>query len=90
MNQENSDKNTDKGVNDRFSAAQMKYMGLGFEFAGAVIVMTLIGWFVDRQWATEPWGLLIGGVLGIVTGMYVLLKAAVKISSEQDKQDRRK
>ncbi len=88
MNQQNSDTNDDKGAKDRFSAGQLKYMGLGFEFAGAIIVMTLMGLFVDRQWATEPWGLLIGGVVGIVCGMYVLLKAAVKISSEQDKLDR--
>ena len=79
---------TDNRDKDRFDASQFKYMGIGFEFAGSVIILAAVGYFVDRHWNVGPWGVLIGSLVGIVTGMYVLLKETLKISKDQDKRDR--
>ena len=51
---------------------------MGLEFAGAAVVLALIGWFfVDRKFGTEPWGALIGATIGFVGGGYLFIKEAL-------------
>lgn len=42
--------------------------------SGSVIGMSLLGYFLDKKFGWEPWGLLIGALLGVVVGMYELWK----------------
>ncbi|MGB4100438.1 MAG: AtpZ/AtpI family protein [Alphaproteobacteria bacterium] len=42
---------------------------IGFEFMGAVLAGLGIGWLVDGQFATSPWGVLIGLFAGFVAGI---------------------
>lgn len=58
---------------------------IGFDFAGAVAGLTLVGWAVDRFQGTAPWGLLTGAILGIVGGLYNALKAAGVIGRKSRK-----
>lgn len=54
------------------------------ELAAAVALLTLIGWWVDGRFGTAPWGVLVGSLLGLVGGMYNLIRdslAAVKATS---------
>jgi ATP synthase protein I len=39
-------------------------LSLAFEFAGAVFLFWGLGWLVDRWLGTEPWGQLVGALLG--------------------------
>ncbi len=55
-----------------------RYVGLGMELAGAVGILTLIGYGIDRWLATAPWGLVAGASVGIVGGLYNLVKAGLK------------
>lgn len=41
---------------------------LAFEFAGAVFLFWGLGWLIDNWLDTEPWGQVIGGVVGWVGG----------------------
>ncbi len=52
--------------------------GVGLELAGAVAGFTLIGYWVDRHYATGPWGLVVGIVLGLVGGLYNLIKQSLR------------
>lgn len=52
--------------------------GLGMEFAGATLVLGLAGWYIDGKFGTEPWGLMIGLLVGAVGGLYLLIKEALK------------
>ena len=45
-----------------------------YTLIGAIILLGGIGYAVDMWWATAPWGLLIGLLLGLVTGFYELVK----------------
>jgi F0F1-type ATP synthase assembly protein I len=45
-----------------------KGMSLAFEFAGAVFLFWFFGRLVDNWLGTEPWGQVIGSVLGWVGG----------------------
>jgi F0F1-type ATP synthase assembly protein I len=41
---------------------------LAFEFAGAVFLFWGLGWLFDAWLGTEPWGQVVGGILGWVGG----------------------
>jgi ATP synthase protein I len=43
-------------------------LSLAFEFTGAVFLFWLLGWLFDNWLGTEPWGQVVGGVLGWVGG----------------------
>lgn len=59
--------------------SRMRFAGAGIELAVAVLVLALIGSFVDRYTGTaRPWGLLVGGALGFTVGMGKLFRLARK------------
>jgi F0F1-type ATP synthase assembly protein I len=43
-------------------------MSLAFEFAGAVFLFWFLGRLVDNWLGTEPWGQVVGALLGWVGG----------------------
>jgi F0F1-type ATP synthase assembly protein I len=63
--------------------------GIGFELVAAVAGFTLVGYFWDRHFGTGPWGLLIGALLGLIGGMYNLVRrtlAATRSSGPEIKK----
>lgn len=55
----------------------MRLANIGVELAAAVIGLSLLGYWIDCQLKTGPWGLLICAILGIVGGLYNLVRKAV-------------
>lgn len=55
----------------------LRYIALGTEFAAAVLGLTLAGYWLDRHYGWSPWGTLTGAVIGLVGGMYNLLREAL-------------
>lgn len=55
-------------------------MSLGFNFAAAVAVFLFIGYAIDRNYGTSPWGVLIGTFLGLIGGMYNMIRQALAAS----------
>lgn len=55
----------------------MRYAGLGIELAAAVGFLSFLGWWIDGRFATAPWGLMIGAIVGLVAGMANLLRTAL-------------
>ena len=47
-----------------------KLLGMGFELAGVIAVLTLGGWWLDRWLDTSPTLTLIGAGIGIIGGLY--------------------
>lgn len=45
-------------------------VGLGFEFAGMLVLLTLGGWWLDERWGTGPLFMLIGLAIGLIGGVY--------------------
>ena len=56
--------------------------GMGFELLGAVAGLTLAGYWWDRHFKTGPWGLIIGIALGLIGGMYNLIRQSLIASKE--------
>jgi F0F1-type ATP synthase assembly protein I len=59
-----------------------KLAGVGVELAAAVAGFTLAGYWWDRHFHTEPWGVLIGVALGLIGGMYNLIRQSLLASKE--------
>lgn len=56
-------------------AAQLT--AVAWEFLGTILAGAIVGYFLDRQFDSDPWGLIACTLLGSTTGLYrmvVLLK----------------
>jgi len=66
----------------------------GFEIAGAVAVLSLLGYWFDSKLNTSPWGIIVGAVTGIVGGLYNIVRPAVlqmlRDNASRQKQDQNK
>ena len=64
-----------------------KYAGLGFEFAGVVGLFFYFGYLADQRWHSDPWGLLIGGGIGLIGGTYLLAKEGFRMMKQMDSSE---
>lgn len=67
---------------DRGRPTWVRFSGIGVEFAGVVIGFTLIGLWIDRHYDKSPWGVVIGASLGLIGGMYNLIRESLKASKD--------
>lgn len=67
--------------NDKFAGTYWRYTGVGFELIGSLAVFALIGYAIDRHWHTGPMGMVIGALVGIVVGLYLVIKEALKMNA---------
>lgn len=58
--------------------------GLGFQVASEVAAGALLGWLCDRWRGTDPTGLLVGAIVGIVVGLWSLIRGSLKLNRELD------
>lgn len=65
----------------------VRHAGVGLELAGAVAGFALLGYWVDRHYATDPWGLVGGVVLGFVGGLYNFVKQSLQAVREAKAED---
>jgi len=57
-------------------------LAYGLEIAVGVTLGYLGGGWFDRHHGTAPWGLLIGVMLGLASGMYLLIKDAISMNKD--------
>ena len=60
---------------------------LPFGLLGAMLAGGFIGWFIDRQAGTGPWGLITMLLLGFVTGLTQSLRRQKRMDQESAKRD---
>ena len=72
---------------DRRFPDWVRHSGVGLELAGAVAGFALLGYWVDRHYGTQPWGLVTGFVLGIVGGLYNFVREALQATREAKQED---
>lgn len=66
----------------------MRLAGTGIELAAGVGGAALLGFWIDRKYGSAPKGLLIGALLGLVGGIYNLIKVSILASREARDLDR--
>jgi F0F1-type ATP synthase assembly protein I len=65
----------------------VRYSGVGLELAGATAGLALLGYWIDGKFGTSPRGILGGVIIGIVGGLYNLVReslAAVREARDDD------
>ena len=59
-----------------------KGLSYGFEIAVGAGLGTLVGRWWDKSHGSAPWGLLIGLLVGVAAGMYLLLKDVSRMNKD--------
>jgi F0F1-type ATP synthase assembly protein I len=75
-------------MDERDRRPWMRLAGAGFELAAAVGGFALVGHLIDRWRESHPKGLLIGAIVGLVGGMYNLIKASLAANRQAKLLDR--
>jgi F0F1-type ATP synthase assembly protein I len=63
----------------------IRFSGIGIEFASAVAVFTVIGYYIDEYYNSKPTALLICIMLGLIGGMYNLIRQSLAATRNFDK-----
>jgi ATP synthase protein I len=72
---------------DRRFPGWVRYSGVGLELAGATAGLAFVGYWIDRRFGTEPWGMLGGVVIGLVGGLYNLVRESLQAAREAKTED---
>jgi F0F1-type ATP synthase assembly protein I len=59
-----------------------KLATLGLEIGVGAALGAIVGTWIDRKLHSDPWGLVIGILLGFSAGMYMLIKEAIKANKD--------
>ncbi len=59
--------------------------GLGMEVAGQMVAGAVLGWLFDRWRGTGSVGLLTGSLIGIVVGLWSLIRGALRLNRELER-----
>ncbi len=62
----------------------IRYSGVGVELASAVAGFAAVGCWIDRSYDSPPWGVVVGAVLGMIGGMYNLIRTSLKAFKDQN------
>lgn len=57
-------------------------MSMGIEVAVGVGLGLFIGSWLDRRYGWQPWGMLIGSMLGLATGLYLLIRQSLRMNKD--------
>lgn len=63
-------------------AGWTRLAGIGFELVAAVGTFILVGYWWDRHYGTGPKGVIVGAVLGLIGGMYNLIRQSLLATRE--------
>ena len=72
---------------DRRFPGWVRHSGIGLELAGAIGGLALVGYWIDRRFGTQPWGMLGGVVIGLVGGLYNLVRESLEAVREAKTED---
>lgn len=67
----------------RQSFSLMSIANLGLELGGVIILLTLIGWWIDKKLGTSPAFILGGVFIGVTGGMYKVFKASERFMKKK-------
>ena len=63
--------------------------GIGFELAAAVGGFLFVGYLWDRHFGSRPWGTLTGAALGLIGGMYNLIRQTLNATRNSGRDGER-
>jgi F0F1-type ATP synthase assembly protein I len=67
---------------DRDEPTWGHFLGMGLQVAVGVVLGLVVGSWLDRKYGWTPKATLIGALLGIAAGMYLLIKEAIRMNKD--------
>ena len=65
-----------------------QFIGVGMQFAGAILLFLFAGRWLDERLGTGPWLLLLGTMVGGAAGFYYLYRQLTSAQRGRDKEKR--
>jgi F0F1-type ATP synthase assembly protein I len=59
-----------------------KHLGVGLQMLVGVVLGFVVGNWLDKKYGWAPWGVMVGSMLGLASGMYLLIKDAIRINKD--------
>jgi len=59
------------------------YLGLGTQLAATVILMVLIGYWLDKKFGTSPLWIVLFSILGMFLAIYNFIISVLKLSKKE-------
>ncbi len=59
------------------------YLGLGTQLAATMVLMFFLGRWLDGQFGTYPWLIIVFSVLGATTAIYNFIKEAMNLNEKK-------
>ena len=69
------------------SQAWLRLAGLGFELAASIAGGALLGWWLDRRLGSAPKALITLTVVGVVGGLWNLIRTALAATRAAARED---
>jgi F0F1-type ATP synthase assembly protein I len=63
-----------------FIAQGFRFTALAFEFVGLLGIFGYVGYKVDEKYGVDPWGLLVGLLLGLGLGLFTMIRQLEKLN----------
>lgn len=57
---------------------------MGVELVAAILTWGGIGWLIDAQLGTEPWGVVLGALIGNAAGLYLIFLRGNRMEGFKD------
>jgi F0F1-type ATP synthase assembly protein I len=70
-------KDNSSGKDDQ--ASYYQWVGIGMEFCTGIVVLTYMGYRLDKAFNTSPWLLILFSFLGFVGMLYLIIKQALNM-----------
>ena len=84
MNESLEKKNDSKDTKPKYAEIG-PFLGLGVQLAVTVVIMVLLGNWLDQKYHKAPIFLIIGALIGTFAGMYNLIKTVLDIEKKSKK-----
>ena len=67
----------------------MRFASAGVELAATVGVGCLAGYWIDRRFETSPWGFVVCSAVGVVGGLYNMIRPAIREMTSLSERERK-